>query len=327
MIKPNIHVFRRAGLLALALLTLALHSARAPAADSSERPFNPPVGSRWIIETETGTDDVRPEGRRNSLIKARAELTIEAKTAEGFRIVYVRRGATAEGNDPSLPMLRAGMQAVIDVPIRATTDMHGKPVRVDNLDEAKAAMRDAVEKVTAPFKDKPQVLAALQKLMARLTEADAVQAASDYLDELPDLAKAQGTGMKQGEVRRSTDMVNNPLGGGAMKSNSTFELKEADAATGKRVFVNTTSYDAAAIKEATQSLGKKLMAAGGSGVTSAQIDSILKQMDLSLDERTTFEVEDGMTRRVTEQSVMTVRALGHNLQKTESKTIAVTPAP
>lgn len=326
MTKPNIHTSRLAGLFVLATLVLSLPAVCARAADS-ERPFNPPVGSRWIIETEINGEEIRPEGKRNSLIRSRAEMTIEANLSDGFRVVYVRRGITAEGNDPSLPLLRAGMQALVDVPIRATMDKRGKPVRVDNLTEAKAAMRGAAEALTAPFKDKPQVLAVLQQMMARLTEADAVRAAIDYLDEVPQLARAQGTGMKPGEVRRSTEMIENPLGGGAIKSNASFELKEADAATGRRVFVNTTSYDPAAIKEFTQSLGKKLMASGGSSVTPAQIDNILKQMELSLDERSTFEVEDGMTRKVTEKSVMTVRALGHNLQKTETKTITVAPTP
>jgi len=44
-------------------------------------------------------------------------------------------------------------------------------------------------------------------------------------------------------------------------------------------------------------------------------------------ERTTLEVEDGMTRRMTQKSVITERALGHNLRRSESKTITVTPAP
>ena len=326
MTKPNIHTSRLAGLFVLATLVLSLPAVCARAADS-ERPFNPPVGSRWIVETEINGEEIRPEGKRNSLIRSRAEMTIEASLSDGFRVVYVRRGITAEGNDPSLPLLRAGMQALVDVPIRATTDKRGKPVRVDNLEEAKAAMRSVAGKMTAPFKDKPQVVAVLQQMMARLTEADAARAATDYLDELPELAKAQGTGMKPGEVRRSTEMIENPLGGGAIRSNAGFELKEADAATGRRVFVNTTTYDPAAIKELTQSLGKKLMATGGSSVTPAQIDNILKQMELSLDERSIFEVENGMTRKLTEKSVMTVRALGHNLQKTETKTITVAPAP
>lgn len=326
MTMPHLPTIRRAGTLLAACAALLLHTACGHAAEAAERPFNPPVGSRWIVETATNSDDVRPEGKRTALIKSRAELTVDGRTGDGFRITYVRRGTTTEGNDPSLPLLRAGMQAVNDIPIRATTDRNGKPVRVDNLDEAKAAMKGVVDKVTAPFQDKPQVLALLHQMMARLIEVDAVTAATDYLDELPELARAQGTGMKAGDIKRSSAETENPLGGGPIKSNSSFELKEADAASGRRVYVNTTAYDPAAMKEFTQSLGKKLLAGGG-GVTPAQVDDLMKQMQLSLDERTTFEVEDGMTRKMTQTSVMTARALGHHLQKTESKTVTMTPAP
>ena len=101
----------------------------------------------------------------------------------------------------------------------------------------------------------------------------------------------------------------------------------ADAATGKRVFVNTTSYDPASLKDFMQSITKKLMAAAGNSVKPEQIDSLVKSMVLTLDDRAVFEVEDGMTRKITEKSVTTARAMGHNLQKTEEKTITVTRAP
>jgi hypothetical protein len=80
------------------------------------------------------------------------------------------------------------------------------------------------------------------------------------------------------------------------------------------------------MKQFLQSLTRKLMAAAGDSVKPDQIDSILKQMVLSLDERTVFDVEDGMTRKITEKSVTAARALGHSMQNTESRTITVTPA-
>src|SRR5207244_4151808 len=125
--------------------------------DAVERPYDAQVGSKWIIESETRSADTRPDGPRSSVTKIHAELTIDAKTPEGFRITYVNRGASIEGNDPTAPMLRSAMKALENVPIRATTDLAGKPVRVDNLDEAKAALRNMVDSLTAPFQDKPQV--------------------------------------------------------------------------------------------------------------------------------------------------------------------------
>jgi hypothetical protein len=40
-----------------------------------------------------------------------------------------------------------------------------------------------------------------------------------------------------------------------------------------------------------------------------------------------FEVEDGMTRKISERSVAVARAMGHNLSKTETRTVTVTRAP
>src|ERR1700704_216828 len=97
--------------------------APAHAADAVERSYNPPVGSKWIIESETRSADTRPDGPRSSVTKIRAELTIDARTPDGFRVSYVNRGASIEGNDPTAPMLRSAMKALENVPIHATTDL------------------------------------------------------------------------------------------------------------------------------------------------------------------------------------------------------------
>jgi hypothetical protein len=313
--------------IALALIgAAALRVTPSSAADAVEPPYNPPVGSHWIIESETATDNQRPAGPQTSDIKTRAEMTVEAKTADGFRISYVNRGATFEGNAPMLPVMREAFKALENVTIHATTDLSGKPIRVENLDEAKGAMRAMVDGMMAPFKDKPQVAAVMNQMMSRMIEVDASEAATVYLEELPVLARAQATGMKPGEVRHSTDSAANPIGGGVLKSNSDFTLTEADA-TGKRVYVRTTSYDDAALKEMTQAVSKKLLAAAGDPSKADQIDKVVKSMALSLDERTTFEVEGGMTRKVSERTLTMASAMGQKLSKTENKTITVTPAP
>ena len=304
-----------------------MSAARVSAADTAERPYDPPVGSHWIIESETSSDEVKPDGPQTSLIKSRAELTIDQKTSDGFRISYVNRGMTAEGNARMLPLLRSSMTALENVTIRATTDLAGKPLRVDNLDEAKAAMRNVFGNLTAPFQDKPQVLAVINQMISGLIEVDASKAAAAYIDDLPALAKAQNTGMKPGEIRRASKAADNPLGGGGLKSNEAFEMTEADAATGKLKFVNTTSYDAASMKDFMQSVSKKLLAASGDNIKPEQIDSLISSMVLSLDERTEFEVEDGMTRKISEKKLTLVRVMGHDLSKTETKTVTVTRAP
>ncbi len=325
--SPNAPSFRRAGLMGLAIaVALSSQTASGLAGESTERPFNPPVGSRWIIETERNTIEARPEGSRSSQIRSRAELTIEAKTADGFRVTYVHRSATAEGNDPRLPLIRSAIQALDNVPVRAITDMSGKPMRVENLDEARAAVRVMAGKLTEPFKDKPQVVAALNQVMAGLIDVDADTAAKTYLDELPQIAIAQNTGMKPGEKKVSSETVSSPLGG-TLKTSSSFQLSETDAATGRRVYVSTTAYDAASMKAFIQSLSARVVASAGNSAKPEQIESIVKQMEVSLDRRAVFDVEDGMTRRITEKSVIVARAMGRSLEKTETRTTAVSRAP
>ncbi len=141
------------------------------------------------------------------------------------------------------------------------------------------------------------------------------------------LARAQGTGMKPGEVRHSTDRAENPLGGGTLKSNSSFSLTQADAASGKRTYLRTTAYDDASMKEMTQAVSRKLLAASGDVAQADRIDKLVRSMALSLDERTIFDVEDGMTRRISERTVTQASAMGHTLSKTETRTITVTRGP
>jgi hypothetical protein len=50
-------------------------------------------------------------------------------------------------------------------------------------------------------------------------------------------------------------------------------------------------------------------------------------MALSLDERTIFEVEDGMTRKVSEKTVSRASAMGQQVSTTKTKIITVSRAP
>src|SRR5262245_48831178 len=110
MMQPNAKTFRRASTLVAAFAALALQAVCTPAA-AARLPFNPPAGSRWIVESQSSVDDAKPLTHRTALIKSRAEMTINGKTADGYSVTLVLRDATVEGNDPSLPLLRAAMQA------------------------------------------------------------------------------------------------------------------------------------------------------------------------------------------------------------------------
>jgi hypothetical protein len=319
----NIWGFARAGALVMAVAAIAMFDV-APAF-AAEPVYDPQVGSRWTVETEARSEEVRPEGTATSLIRTRGELTIEQKTADGFRISYVQRDATIEGNARSVPLSRAYMKVLENIVIRASTDSAGKPLHIDNLDEAKVAMRDAASGLTEQFDRRPATRALFDQLMSELVEVGAENAASVYVDALAVLAVAQNTGMKAGDFKQVTKPAENPLGGDALKSTERFELVDADAARLK--FVSVTSVDAADMNEFMQSFARGLLAASGDSVTPERVRQLVNSMVFSFDKRAEFEVEGGMTRKVAENSRTVFRGLEQNLIQTDMRTITVTPAP
>src|SRR4029453_11326648 len=108
MMQPNVQIFCRARTLIAAFAALSLQAVCTPAA-AAWLPFNPPAGSRWIVESKAATDAPNPLTHPTVLIKSRAEMIVNGKTADGYSVTLVLRDATVEGNDPSLPLLRAAM--------------------------------------------------------------------------------------------------------------------------------------------------------------------------------------------------------------------------
>ena len=317
----NIWGFARAG--ALAIATIALFDV-APAF-AAERVYDPQVGSRWTVKTEARSEEVRPDGTATSLTRTRGELTIEQKTADGFRVSYVQRDATVEGNARSVPLSRTYVKLLENVAIHASTDPSGKPLRIDNLDEAKGAMREAASGLTEQFDRRPATRALFDQLMSQLVEVGAENAASVYVDALGVLAVAQNTGMKAGDFKLVTKPAENPLGGDALKSTERFELVDADATRLK--FVNVTSIDTADMDAFMQSFARGLLAASGDSVTPDRVRQLVNSMVFSFDKRAEFEVEGGMTRKVAESSKTVFRGMEQNLIQTDMRTITVTPAP
>ena len=322
MIGPGVCVVR-----ALAVGIAALTACAVTPLSAAEPGYDPPVGSRWIIESEARGEEVRPEGSTTSLIKMRAELTVEQKTPDGFRISYVHRGATIEGNARDLPLQHAYMKVLENVVIRASTDLAGRPLRIDNPDEARAAMRGAANGLAEQFAGRPSDRALFDQLTSELIEVDAARAVSIYLGHLALLAIAQNAGMKQGEFRITSKPVENPLDGDTLMSNERFELAEADAVTGRLKFVNLSSIEPGSMKDFMQSFARSLLAASGDSITPARVDLLVSSMLFSLDKRTEFDVAGGMTRKVAEKSTTVFRGMEQNLTQTEARIITVTPAP
>ncbi len=164
-------------------------------------------------------------------------------------------------------------------------------------------------------------------MMSGMLTVDAKQAADLYLENVPALAIGQQTGLKLGDIRRNVEETPSPFGGGGIvKSNIAFQIVTADAASGKVNYLRTSATDMDSIRDLTLKLSRQLLTAAGDKATADKIEGIMKQMDMSMNNRTEIEVEGGMTRRVRDQADIRVSAMGRTFTKREVKTITVTPA-
>lgn len=303
-----------------------LHLSAAAAAEAKQAPYDPPVGSRWNIVSE-GKEEKIQDGKsvETTTFTRKEELTIVEKTATGFRVSTVLRGADFQGGKAETGA-NALLAALRDVVIRAVVDQSGKPVRIENLEEVTAAHKKGFEQMLATFSDKPEVAAKMRQLLEPLltqVSQNPDEAAQWYLDTLKQLSLAQNTGLAVGEERRSSEATTSPFGGAPIKTNISLRLVEADAAAGTAKLVRTQAYDPVALKEFMTALAKKLV----TGASLDQLEKVMNEMSLSMDERTEFSLEHGMARSVSEESSMGVKAMSHAMSKHEHNQITLTAMP
>ena len=309
-----------AGLLALTSTTAALPQSW------SERPYDPPAGSRWIVQVDMDTTDTQQDRTQTMQIKARSELTIEGKTADGFRISYALRDITVEGTAPTVNLIGPAFSGLRDIVVRGAADAAGKPVRVDNVAEVQTAMRGVIARTVAGLGQQPRVQAMMQDLMTSMLIVDGQRATEVYFGEVPLLALGQNTGLKPGEVRQASDQVQNPMGGAPLKAEVTIRIDQADAQSGNVRYVRTRNLDPEGVKEFAAGLVRRMGIAGDMEVP-PQLLEIIKGITLTMDNRSEVEVEGGATRLIREETKLDVNAAGQRVLKHERKLITVSPAP
>lgn len=320
---------RRSLAAAAVVMLLAAQGASAQTKPNSatwtERPYNPPVGSRWTIATQSDAKESRAAGdTRSRQIRTRAEFTIEEKLADGFRITYVNRGVEIGGNAPGLELAAQAFSAMKDIVIRARTDATGKPLAVENIDEVKTTMRAVVDRMVKGFDANPQAAAFMQQLMGSFLLVDGAQAATTYMEDLPVLAAGQNTKLAPGAVKRESESVPSPLGGGEIKSSLETRLVSWDDATGKARLVRSRSLDPEALKQATLDLTQKLSAAIPNGSITPEMLTMMKNVSLSITSEVTMDVDNGMTRAIEDRSTTTASLMGQTFSKEETKVVTVT---
>ena len=318
----------RRGPLAILPLVLAgtlVFTTGTRAAEWIERPFDPSVGSRWVIQSNETTEDNRDGRVQTSVATMTAELTIEQKLVDGFRITYVVRNASYVGDARSTALIGPATKALENLVIHAMTAANGMPLRIENLEQVQATARTAIDNMTAPLASKPEEAAILRQMATRVLLADNQHAPAIYLATLVALALGQNTGMRPGETRNNDDDATNPFSGAPIKSNTSLRIGNADPATGSVRYIRTRTFDSDAIKAFLTKLAQQL---GGTDSQHSQpIDNMMKQFTMALDSRTEIEVEDGITRTLRQEDTATAGTPGRSIVKHGHKLIRVMPAP
>jgi hypothetical protein len=305
-------------------LSVAL-AAPALAQTYTERPYDPPVGSKWQITSETVTAESRPgAGNRDERIQSRADLTIDAKLPDGFRVTYTTRGIDVTGNTPTAKLVGDAYTAMRDIPVRGRLDTAGRPVEVENLAEIKTAMQGVVDKITAKFESNPKAANLLRQIFRGLLDVQGRDAATVYLEELPQLAAVQNIALQPGQVRKDTESNPSPIGNVMFKTILTTRLDSYDAKAGTARFLRKREYDKESLRDAIVDMVRKLAAVGDDKIIPPEAIEMMKQINFSIEGETIYDVENGMTIRIDDREFTSASVAGTTFTKRQKKTVALT---
>jgi hypothetical protein len=323
-----VSTIRNGALPALAMvcgIAASSHFVGCARADGIGPPYDPPAGSRWSIQSEEHNGKSLA-GKTSATGSTRKEdFIIVEKTAAGFRADTVTRAYEATGNQKESVAGSALFGALRDVVIHVELDKSGKPLRIANLEEVRAAIRKGLDAALEVIDD-AKIKAKMHELLGAYLES-ATQtpetAAENFLDNLSLLATAQNTGLKLGEERRSIIDAPNPFGGESLQTPSVLRVTNADAAGDAITITETDFMDPAKMKKLALDMLKQLgMTEGKSG---ADAETLMREATLLTDYHTEFKVQKGMTRTVAAEANFTLSAQGLTLIKRDRTVVTVTP--
>jgi hypothetical protein len=307
---------------ALAACLMTLTAIATAAADPIQSPYDPPVGSRWTIHSQSRQDDTRVGKTTTTMVTYTAELTIQEKTPLGFRLTHVMRDLDIQDDSQKGALSKMLLQPHIGVVNQVTADRNGKPVRVENFPEVQAAYQQGIAAAVAAFAAhaRPEAATKMREILDASMPRDPETAAAG-IDDLPLLSLGQNTHLSLDEVRNGSEVASSPFSGEPINTTTTLRLTRIDAAGDKRTLLRTETYDPVALKRFALDAVKKLSPAAGE-----RLGEIASQMSTTRVDRTEFTVEHGMTRAVSEDSMLEIKEAGLTLIKHQHKEITVTPA-
>jgi hypothetical protein len=309
----------------LAFLALWTPAALAQTGPWTERKYDPPVGSKWSIVSDQSSLEQRPKGeQRDQRVQMRAEMTVDEKLPDGFRVTYVNRGIEVSGNAPAAKLVGDAYGAMMNIPIRAKLDTAGRPVAVENLAEVKTAMRAVIDKIVAKFESNPKAAEFVRQMLQSLLDAEGRDAATNFMDELPQLAAVQNSWIKPGDVRRDTETTATPFGGATFKTTLTTRLDSYDEKTGKARFIRKREFEKDALREAVVSIVRRIAPVGDNKTVTPEMLEMMKKVNFSIEGETVYDTDNGMTVRIDDREFMSASVMGASVTKQQKKTVAVT---
>jgi hypothetical protein len=289
-----------------------------------ERPYDPPIGSRWTIQSESSDTKTLPNAETNSTTHTRAELTIEAKTATGYQVSYVVTEISIDGNAPEVALMRPILPMMKGFVVHAKLDTRGRPVAIDNLDEARGHLQAFGDAVAKNFDSQPKMAEFIRSLLDKPLHAEGADAAPTFMPEVAELAQGQNTGIMRDETRHETSTIDNPLGAGApIKTSNATRVDKADPKTGNVTYVRDGRADEESMRAFARAIVSKLLQGDQSG---GQADEVLKAVTIVRYDMTTIDVEGGMARSYRQDSTISLSLQKLKVDKKEATTITVTPA-
>jgi hypothetical protein len=295
-------------LLRLALpLLLSVSALVSPAAADQwiEPKFDPPVGSKYLIQRELNVQKVLRGTMISYTLKQSALLTVEEKTADGYVMTYERQNTNYDGDPAGAARQRLIYAAMQGVVMRIATDAAGKPLRVLNFAEVRAALKDAIAALPIDTA-KPESLATLRRVADRMTAVDDKQAAQLFLDDLPILTMGQDTGLQPGELHKATLPVANAMVNGITKM-VTLSITQDNPATGKVRYLMTETYDPDSMKALVAETINEMAV---TNVNAGTLDRAVNAAIVSTVARAQLDVAGGMTRELRRQMVSSFRGDG-----------------
>jgi hypothetical protein len=289
-----------------------------------EPAFNPPIGSHWLVDSQRDEEMTTQRGdhkiTENLHQHAKAELIYEAKTADGYRIRYIRRGIEVTGTSQKAQSSALIAPVFANLEFVATTNQNGVPIHIENIDDIHRALHTMVERVSAG--KGPEFAAAMQRILGGLLNPDAA-AAVRMIEDMPLIATAQNTGLKQGEVRKSS-YTEDTGGGPALENTRQLSILKISADTKTDTILMLDTVDPASIHRMLVDVVRK---SAKPGEDTSESEAMMNKMDVSIVNRYEFDVIDGMGRAMRKTSTTKRKVNDYEALDIDRKQVTLTPAP